>query len=91
MNIERSIQMTYLLILKDINFKIESLNYLPKLKQIMEINNITPNFSALVRELGVYRRTVKKYYNGFEKSKTIKKLSKVDKYFVDMKNLKDIL
>lgn len=83
--------MTYSLILKDINFKIESLNDLPKLKQIMEINNITPNFSALVRELGVFRSTVKKYYNGFEKSKTRKKLSKVDKYFVDMKNLKDIL
>lgn len=69
MNIERKVQMTYSLITKDINFKIENLNDLPKLKQIMEINNITPNFSALAKELGVDRRTVKNHYNGFEKSK----------------------
>lgn len=80
MNIERRLQMTYSLILKNINLKVESLKDLPKLKQIMEINNITPNFSKLARELGVDRRTVKKHYNGFEKSKTRKKLSKVDKY-----------
>lgn len=44
--------MTYSLILKNINLKVESLKDLPKLKQIIEINNITPNFSKLARELG---------------------------------------
>ena len=38
---------------------------LPKLKIMIEVNNLDkPNFSAIARELGVDRRTVKKYYDG---------------------------
>ena len=37
-----------------------------------------PNFSLLARELQVDRRTVKKYYNGFTKSKNKARKSKID-------------
>ena len=37
-----------------------------------------PNFSLLAREIQVDRRTVKKYYNGFTKSTTKTKKSKID-------------
>ncbi len=53
-------------------FQVNELSDLPKLHMIMEAQHIKPNFSLLSRELKVDRRTVKKYYNGFTKSKKIK-------------------
>lgn len=72
--------MTYSLILTEAKIKIDSLIKLPILKEIMEASNIKPNFSKIARELGVDRRTVKKHYNGFEKTTKRDKPSKIDKY-----------
>lgn len=48
---------------------------------ILKIMNIKPNYSELARQYGVDRRTIKKYYNGYEgKAKTRNKSSKIDKY-----------
>lgn len=70
--------MEYSLILNSIKIKIDSLEKLPILKTIMEANSIKPNYSQLARELGVDRRTVKKYYEGYEKPTTRLKSSKID-------------
>ena len=43
--------------------------------------DLKPNFSDLARQYGFDRRTVKKYYEGYEgKPKTRNKASKLDKY-----------
>lgn len=44
--------------------------------------DLKPNFSELARMYGVDRRTVKKYWNGYQgKPKSRNKPSKLDKYF----------
>lgn len=50
------------------DLKITRLEDLYKLKPIMEASNLKVNRSAIARELGVDRRTVGKYINGFQKS-----------------------
>ncbi|WP_315078127.1 hypothetical protein [uncultured Clostridium sp.] len=62
--------------------KLESVKDLNKLKVLVEVNNLDkPNFSELARQLGIDRRTVKKYYEGnIEKSRKQKK-SKLDDYY----------
>ena len=57
-------------------FHVNELSDLPKLRMIMEAQQMKTNFSLLSRELPVDRRTVKKNYNGFTKSKARK--SKID-------------
>ncbi|MCX7903008.1 MAG: IS21 family transposase [Caloramator sp.] len=53
---------------------------------IFKAMKIKPNFSELAREFGIDRRTVKKYYEGYEgKPKTRKKQSKLDKYYDEIK------
>lgn len=48
---------------------------------IIKLMDFKPNFSDLARQYGFDRRTVKKYYEGYEgKSKTRNKTSKLDKY-----------
>ena len=48
---------------------------------IIKLMDLKPNFSDLARQYGFDRRTVKKYYEGYEgKPKTRNKLSKLDKY-----------
>ena len=59
-------------------FQVNKLSDLPKLRMIMEAQHMKPNFSLLARELQVDRRTVKKYYNGFTKSKIKVRKSKID-------------
>ncbi len=61
---------------------------IPKMKNLLGQINIfkametKPNFSELAREYGIDRRTVKKYYEGYEsKPKTRNKQSKLDKYY----------
>ena len=55
---------------------------LNKLKILIEVNNLDkPNFSALARELGVDRRTVKKYYDGNIKKDRKPKKSKIDDFY----------
>jgi transposase len=48
---------------------------------IIKVMNLKPNFSDLARQYGFDRRTVKKYYEGYDgKPKTRNKTSKLDKY-----------
>ncbi|SHK46717.1 transposase [Paramaledivibacter caminithermalis] len=74
----------------NINTKINinSLRDLTKLRTIVEVNDLDkPNFSQLARNLGVDRRTVKKYYEGdFDKSRK-QKISKLDSYYDIIKSL----
>ncbi len=49
---------------------------------IIKAMSLKPNYSALSREYGIDRRTIKKYYEGYEgKSGTRIKSSKLDKYY----------
>ena len=52
------------------NVKIQSVNDLYKLKPFMEDGTLKINKSQIARELGVDRRTVDKYINGYTKPKT---------------------
>lgn len=63
------------------NFEINSLSDLPKFKQLMENLNMKINKSQLAREMGVDRRTVDKYLNGFTPKTTKKKVSILDNYY----------
>ena len=48
---------------------------------IFKTMNIKPNFSELSRKYGYDRRTIKKYYEGYEgKTKARNKGSKLDRY-----------
>lgn len=59
-------------------FQVNELSNLPKLRMIMEAQQMKPNFSLLSRELQVDRRTVKKYYYGYTKPTTKTKQSTID-------------
>ena len=49
--------------------------------KILKLSEIKPNFSELARQYGVDRRTVKKYYDGYEgKPKHHSKPSKLDEH-----------
>lgn len=49
--------------------------------KILKLSDIKPNYSKLAREYGIDRRTVKKYYNGYEgKPAHRNKSSKLDKH-----------
>lgn len=72
--------MQYSSILNNTSFKIKNLEDLSTLKIIMDTSNLKVNFSQLARELNVDRRTIIKYYNGYEKTKTRNKLSKIDEF-----------
>lgn len=73
-----------------INTKIDikTVEDLSKLKILIEVNNWDkPNFSAISRELGVDRRTVKKYYAGNVNKERKPKKSKIDDYYDIISNL----
>ncbi len=54
---------------------------------ILKTMNIKPNFSELAREYELDRRTIKKYYDGYEgKCKVRKKGSRLDKYYSEIKD-----
>lgn len=63
------------------NFEIKDLDDLPKFKQIMEQLKMKVNKTELARELGVDRRTIEKYLNGFIPKRTRNKPSKIDEYY----------
>lgn len=71
----------YITIPFDTDFEITKLDDLPKFKQIMETLNMKINKSELAREMGVDRRTIDKYLNGFVPKKTRSKASKIDKLY----------
>ena len=64
-----------------LNLKINSVEDLYKLKPLKENSSININKSQIARELGVDRRTVDRYLNGFQKTKKRKKRSRLDKYY----------
>lgn len=50
--------------------------------RILKMSGIKPNFSELARQYDMDRRTVKKYYDGYEgKPKHRRKSSKLDKHY----------
>lgn len=62
------------------DFEVKSLTDLAKLKLLMENLKMKINRSQLARELGVDRRTIDKYINGFTRKNTKNKTSKIDEY-----------
>jgi transposase len=62
-------------------FNIRGINDLPKLRIIMESLNMKINKSELARQLNVDRRTIDRYLNGYVKTKTRKKRSKIDELY----------
>ena len=54
--------------------------------EIMKAYDINPNFAELARQFNMDYRTIKKYYDGYEgKCKTRNRLSKLDKYYDEIK------
>ena len=50
--------------------------------KILKLSDIKPNFSELARQYGLDRRTVKKYYDGYEgKPKHHNKPSRLDEHY----------
>ena len=64
-----------------VSLNISHLTDLKKLGTFMEDNNLKPNKSEIARQLGIDRRTVSKYMDGFEKNKHRNKPSKLDAYY----------
>jgi len=71
----------YITLNVETNFEITSLSDLPKFKQLMEHLKMKINKSKLAEELGVDRRTIDKYLNGFMPKRKREKPSKIDEYY----------
>ena len=71
------------------DLQIESVHDLHKLKPFMEEGVLKVNKSQIGRELGVDRRTVDKYINGFEKSRKRKCDNCITPYYDIIKDLLD--
>ncbi len=69
------------------NVEVKCLTDLPKLKMLLESSNMKINKSQLARELGVDRRTVAKYLDGYTKKKTRNKASKIDEHYNTIQTL----
>jgi len=69
------------------NIEVNELTDLPKLKILMESLNMKINKSQLARDLGVDRRTIEKYLNGYTPNTTRKRKSKIDDYYEVIKLL----
>src|SRR5690625_1091527 len=67
--------------------EINSLTDLPKLKVLLESSNMKINKSQLARELGVDRRTVDKYLDGYTRKTIRNKSSKVDRFYDTIQSL----
>ena len=63
------------------NVEIRSLNDLFILGRLQEVGSIKVNKSEIARSLGVDRRTVSKYIDGYSKSDIRKRGSKIDEYY----------
>jgi transposase len=63
------------------DIEINSLSDLPKLKMLMENLKMKINKSRLARDMGVDRRTIDKYLNGYEPRSSRKSTSKIDEYY----------
>lgn len=69
------------------DLKIECLTDLSKLKEFQGGSNLKINKSAIARKLGVDRRTVDKYIDGYEKPKTREVKNQFDDYYDIIKEL----
>ena len=67
--------------------EINCLTDLPKLKVLLESSNMKINKSQLARELGVDRRTVGKYLDGYTRKNTRSKASKIDRFYDTIQSL----
>lgn len=67
--------------------KVNKLEDLHKLKPIMEENNLKVNKSQIARELGVDPRTVGKYLNGYVRTSTRNRKSKIEAFEPIIKEL----
>jgi len=63
------------------DIEINSLTDLPKLKMLMESSNMKINKSQLARDMGVDRRTIDKYLNGYSPKNSRDRKSKIDDYY----------
>ena len=63
------------------SIEIKSLLDLPKLKILMEELKLKINKSRIARELGVDRRLIDKYMNGYIKPKKRNRKSKLDDFY----------
>ena len=70
-----------------VNLNIKRPEDLPKLREFMEENNLKLNKSEIARQLNLDRRTVSKYLDGYVKSETRNKPSKMDEYYETIKDL----
>ena len=61
--------------------EVNELEDLKKLKPLEENSNLKINRSALAREMGVDRRTINKYIEGYQKPKTRNRKSSCDNYY----------
>jgi transposase len=73
----------------NVNTKIEinSLSDLPKIKILMENLNMKINKSRLARDMGVDRRTIDKYLDGYGPKVSRKSSSEIDKYYETISSL----
>ena len=71
------------------NLEIKSVKDLYKLKPLMEVTSLNINKSEIARELNVDRRTVSKYIEGFQKSKTRKRKNAITDFCGIIKELLD--
>jgi len=63
------------------SIEIKSLLDLPKLKVLMEVSKLKINKSQIARELGVDRRLIDKYMNGYTKPKKRVRKSMLDEFY----------
>ncbi len=69
------------------NIEIKSLSDLPKFKVLMESLKMKINKSKLARDMGVDRRTIDKYLDGYEQKNIRNRASKLDKFYETIKLL----
>lgn len=62
-------------------FELNSLADLATYQQVMEQLNMKINKSKLARDMGVDRRTIDKYLNGFVPKKKRNRRSKIDEFY----------
>ncbi|WP_214785325.1 helix-turn-helix domain-containing protein [Exiguobacterium sp. s183] len=65
----------------DTTFEVNELTDLQKFNDMMETMNMKINKSQIAREMGVDRRTVNKYLNGYRKPDRRNRESVVDAYY----------
>ncbi|MDE0563015.1 helix-turn-helix domain-containing protein, partial [Exiguobacterium sp. B2(2022)] len=65
----------------DTTFQVNELTDLQKFNDMMETMNMKINKSQLAREMGVDRRTVNKYLNGYRKPDRRNRESVIDAYY----------